>query len=245
MRLFQINQFRWLSKLNFFLSLNRDLASIDKNLRCTERFNCVHGCTLYTYSAHETRSENIEKISWRRKREKKKDRRRCRILDTAWHNFVNNVVFPQKKFTIAYCDFQTVSLLCAILACGNAVVLSGYNGHGLSYSDYTDVADEYVGSDGYVGYKVLPTVAVPVHAVSAAPLHVDASLDHGYKHVEQEHDYYVSIFFFFSYTFTDAVFDIYSLSPVIARERVTILVKISRDVSRIFQNSCEKFFKIL
>ncbi|KAM0726434.1 Cuticle protein 19 [Formica fusca] len=94
---------------------------------------------------------------------------------------------------------KTVSLLCAILACGNAVVLSGYNGHGLSYSDYTDVADEYVGSDGYVGYKVLPTVAVPVHAVSAAPLHVDASLDHGYKHVEQEHDYYSHPRYSFNY----------------------------------------------
>lgn len=83
--------------------------------------------------------------------------------------------------------------------CGNAVVLSGYNGgHGLSYSDYSDL-------DGYLGpaeYKVLPTVAVPVHAVSAAPVHVEESLDHGlhdYKHnADHDHDYYVSTHFFLS-----------------------------------------------
>lgn len=90
--------------------------------------------------------------------------------------------------------FQTASFLCAVLACANAVVLSGYDGHGLSaYSDYGDLADGYIES---TGYKVLPTVAVPVHSVSAAPLHLDASLDHhGYKHVEQDHDYYVSASF--------------------------------------------------
>jgi hypothetical protein len=84
-----------------------------------------------------------------------------------------------------------VTLFCAALACGNAVVLSGYNGgHTLSYSDYGDL-DGYVASNDY---KVLPTVAVPVHSVSASPLHIDASLDHGYKHGDdQEHDYYVSI----------------------------------------------------
>jgi len=77
------------------------------------------------------------------------------------------------------------------LACGNAVVLSGYNGHALSYSDYDGDLDGYVTSNDY---KVLPTVAVPVHSVSASPLHIDASLDHGYKHGgEQEHDYYVSM----------------------------------------------------
>ncbi|XP_011256320.1 cuticle protein 7 [Camponotus floridanus] len=94
---------------------------------------------------------------------------------------------------------KTVSILCAALACANAVVLSGYNGHGLSYSDYSDIADEYVGS---TAYKVLPTVAVPVHSVSAAPLHVDASLDHelhDYKHVEQEHDYYSHPRYTFNY----------------------------------------------
>lgn len=122
--------------------------------------------------------------------------RNYRILDTTSH--INNLVFPQRRFTIANCGFQTVAFLCAALACSHAVVLSGYNGgHGLSaYSDYGDL-------DGYIestGYKVLPTVAVPVHSVSAAPLHLDASLDHelhGYKHhhTEPDHDYYVSTSF--------------------------------------------------
>lgn len=157
-----------------------------------------------------------------KKRNKKRQKRRCRILDITWHNFINNVVFPQKKFMIAYCDFQTVSFLCALLACGNAVVLSGYNGHGLSYSDYADLADGYIES---AGYKVLPTVAVPVHSVSAAPLNLDASLDHGYKHVEQEHDYYVSTFFH-----TSVVSDIHSF---IARERVDFCKNLLRFLEKI------------
>lgn len=87
-----------------------------------------------------------------------------------------------------------MALLCAALAYSNAVVLSGYNGdHALTYSDYSDLDGGYIGSNDY---KVLPTVAVPVHSVSASPLHIDASLDHGlhgYKHSgSQEHDYYVS-----------------------------------------------------
>ncbi|XP_018311166.1 cuticular protein 6 [Mycetomoellerius zeteki] len=100
---------------------------------------------------------------------------------------------------------KTVTFLCATLACSHAVVLSGYNGgHGLSYGDYSDL-DGYIGS---AGYKVLPTVAVPIHAVSAAPFHVDASLDaslnahelHGYKHhTDQDHDYYSHPKYTFNY----------------------------------------------
>lgn len=142
--------------------------------------------------------------------------RHCRILDTASH--INNLLFfPQRRFTIANCAFQTVAFLCAALACSRAVVLSGYNGvgHGLSsYSDYSDL-DGYIGA---AGYKVLPTVAVPVHAVSAAPLHVDASLDHelhGYKHVDQDHDYYVSISSLQAFTYD---------SPFIVETRIWILV---------------------
>ncbi|RLU23972.1 hypothetical protein DMN91_004180 [Ooceraea biroi] len=100
------------------------------------------------------------------------------------------------------CAFQTVALLCAALAYGNAVVLSGYNGgHALSYSDYSDI-DGYLASNEY---KVLPTVAVPVHSVSASPLHLDASLDHGlhgYKHgykSSEEHDYYSHPRYTFNY----------------------------------------------
>ncbi|KAL0125802.1 hypothetical protein PUN28_004693 [Cardiocondyla obscurior] len=93
---------------------------------------------------------------------------------------------------------KTIAFLCATLAFSHAVVLSGYNGHGLSsYSDYSDL-DGYIGS---AGYKVLPTVAVPVHAVSAGPLHVDASLDHeyhGYKS-EPDHDYYSHPRYTFNY----------------------------------------------
>lgn len=95
---------------------------------------------------------------------------------------------------IANLLFQTISLLCLALACGNAVVLSGYNGHGLAYTDYGDL-DAILGA---TEYKVLPTVSVPVHAVSAAPVHVDATLHHGhtlhtYKHhTSKDHDYYVS-----------------------------------------------------
>lgn len=100
-----------------------------------------------------------------------------------------------------------MALFCAALAYGNAVVLSGYNGgHALSYSDYSDL-DGYIGSNEY---KVLPTVAVPVHSVSASPLHIDASLDHslhGYKHSsDQEHDYYVSNMRFLSRLFLRVIY---------------------------------------
>jgi len=125
-------------------------------------------------------------------------KRNYRILDTTSH--INNLVFPQKRFTIANCGFQTVAFLCAALACSHAVVLSGYNGdHGLSYGDYSDL-DGYIGS---AAYKVLPTVAIPVHAVSAAPLHVDADQElYGYKHQadqDNHYDYYVSISFMSSF----------------------------------------------
>lgn len=177
----------------------------------------------------------------KKRKEKKIEDTDCRILDTTWRNFVNNVVFSQKKFTIAYCDFQTVSILCAALACANAVVLSGYNGHGLSYSDYSDVADEYIGS---TGYKVLPTVAVPVHSVSAAPLHVDASLDHelhDYKHVEQEHDYYVSTSLL---CFHKRCIDIHTLLGYCTRETMQrFFVKIPRCFVHLLRDFFERFFK--
>lgn len=76
------------------------------------------------------------------------------------------------------------------------MVLSGYNGgHGLSYSDY-GAYEGYAQSAEYDGHAVLPTVAVPVHAVSASPVHLSAALDHGSHgydhHGDHDHDYYVS-----------------------------------------------------
>lgn len=79
----------------------------------------------------------------------------------------------------------------------HAVVLSGYNGgHGISYTDYEGL-EGYPSQ--YEGHAVLPTVAVPVHAVSASPVHVTATLDHGshgYDHHADHHghDYYVSYY---------------------------------------------------
>lgn len=134
---------------------------------------------------------------------------------------------------IANCGFQTVAFLCAALACSRAVVLSGYNGgHGLSYSDYGDL-DGYLGS---AGYKVLPTVAVPVHAVSAAPLHVDASLDHelhGYKHHDQDHDYYVSISLLASFSRNELARDIL----FIAQENISLFFLL---LKHIFQFSYKR-----
>lgn len=77
------------------------------------------------------------------------------------------------------------------------MVLSGYDGgHGISYADYEGL-EGYSGSAvQYEGHAVLPTVAVPVHAVSASPVQVAATLDHGSHgydhHADHEHDYYVS-----------------------------------------------------
>lgn len=78
-------------------------------------------------------------------------------------------------------------------------MLSGYNGgHGISYTDYEGL-EGY--SSQYEGHAVLPTVAVPVHAVSASPVHVTPTLDHhGYDHhADHGHDYYVSTLQLFIY----------------------------------------------
>jgi hypothetical protein len=79
----------------------------------------------------------------------------------------------------------------------------GYNGghdHQHSYTDY-GALDDY-----HESHAVLPTVGVPIHAVSAAPLHHhvlpnphdvhDLKLHYGHHHREHDHehdhDYYVS-----------------------------------------------------
>ncbi|XP_043517672.1 cuticle protein 19-like [Frieseomelitta varia] len=91
----------------------------------------------------------------------------------------------------------------ATIAFSGAVVLSGYNGgHGISYADYEGL-DGY-STVQYEGHAVLPTVAVPVHAVSASPVHVAASLDHGPHHgydhhADHDHDYYAHPKYTFNY----------------------------------------------
>ncbi|XP_017798855.1 PREDICTED: cuticle protein 19-like [Habropoda laboriosa] len=100
--------------------------------------------------------------------------------------------------------FQILCLLCVTITLSHAVVLSGYNGgHGISYTDYEGL-EGYAGVAGeYEGHAVLPTVAVPIHAVSAAPVHVAASLDHvahGYDHhADHDHDYYAHPKYTFNY----------------------------------------------
>ena len=95
---------------------------------------------------------------------------------------------------------QIFCLLGAIVAWSNGLVISGYNGgHGGVY--------DYAGLEEYEGHAVLPTVAVPVHSVSASPLHLTAqdiqaynhysehqlqNHHHHHHHQEPDHDYYVS-----------------------------------------------------
>lgn len=103
-----------------------------------------------------------------------------------------------------HCKFQILCLLCATIAVSHAVVLSGYDGgHGISYADYEGL-EGYSGSAvQYEGHAVLPTVAVPVHAVSASPVQVAATLDHGSHgydhHADHEHDYYAHPKYTFNY----------------------------------------------
>nr|XP_031838355.1 cuticle protein 19-like [Nomia melanderi] len=101
---------------------------------------------------------------------------------------------------------KVLCFVCATLAYSSGVVLSGYNGgHGISYTDYEGL-EAYAGSADYEGHAVLPTVAVPVHAVSAAPVHVSAALDHtahaahAYEHhADHDHDYYAHPKYTFNY----------------------------------------------
>ncbi|KAF7405838.1 hypothetical protein HZH68_005207 [Vespula germanica] len=106
--------------------------------------------------------------------------------------------------------FQTyieiLYLLCAIFAWCEGILVSGYNGagHTVSYADYEGLDAGYAGSSDYEGHAVLPTIAVPVHAVSAAPLHADSSFDHtfhSYKqhHADKDHDYYSHPKYTFNY----------------------------------------------
>ncbi|XP_053985100.1 cuticle protein 7-like [Hylaeus volcanicus] len=98
---------------------------------------------------------------------------------------------------------KNLCLVCVTVACCNAVVLSGYNGgHGISYSDYEGL-EAYSGLSDYGEHAVLPTVAVPVHSVSAFPVHVAATLDHGAHgydhHGDHDHDYYAHPKYTFNY----------------------------------------------
>ena len=87
---------------------------------------------------------------------------------------------------------QILSLLSAIVAWSNGLVISGYDGGHANVYDYAGLED-------YGGHAVLPTVGVPVHSVSASPLHLSAKDLHAFNHYpehhehhEPDHDYYVS-----------------------------------------------------
>ncbi|XP_015519783.2 cuticle protein 19-like [Neodiprion virginianus] len=94
---------------------------------------------------------------------------------------------------------KVTSLLWVVAATCDAVLISGYDGgHAGSYSP------EYSGHEGYVNpyssHQVLPTVAVPIHSVSAAPpLHSAVhAAGHGYDY-EEERDYYAHPKYTFNY----------------------------------------------
>ncbi|XP_066591655.1 cuticle protein 7-like [Prorops nasuta] len=97
-------------------------------------------------------------------------------------------------------------LLCGTVSLCRAVVISGYDGgHGAVYADYSGLDGGYAGAAEYETHHVLPTVAVPVHAVSASPLHVAAaaplenSLHHLKHHGHEDHDYYSHPKYTFNY----------------------------------------------
>ncbi|XP_015603544.2 cuticle protein 7 [Cephus cinctus] len=111
-------------------------------------------------------------------------------------------------------EFQIASLVCAMIARCSAVVISGYNGGQQPYAGYASL-DGYVTS-GYGDYEghaaALPTVDLPLHAVSAAPLPAVRASLHGYGHgrqgrqgrhgpedYEDEHDYYAHPKYTFNY----------------------------------------------
>lgn len=105
---------------------------------------------------------------------------------------------------------QILILIGALIAWCNGLVISGYNGGHGGVFDYASLED-------YDAHAVLPTVAVPIHSVSASPLHITAQdlhtslhfphphhehhphLEHHphhehlhHEHHEPDHDYYVS-----------------------------------------------------
>ncbi|KAG7204443.1 hypothetical protein KM043_004879 [Ampulex compressa] len=99
---------------------------------------------------------------------------------------------------------KTLCVLCLAVAWSEAVLISGYNGdHGVSYGDYGGLEGYGAAEEGYEGHAVLPTVAVPVHAVSASPVHLAPALDHGLHgynhHSDHEHDYYSRPKYTFNY----------------------------------------------
>ncbi|XP_033216417.1 cuticle protein 19-like [Belonocnema kinseyi] len=100
---------------------------------------------------------------------------------------------------------KTLCLLGALVAWCNGLVISGYNGG-------NDGVYDYAGLEDYEGHAVLPTVAVPVHSVSASPLHLTAQDIHAYNHYpehqlqhehhhhqEPDHDYYSHPKYTFNY----------------------------------------------
>lgn len=121
-----------------------------------------------------------------------------------------------------FLGLQILSFLSATCIAWCGAVLIGHNGgHGNYYPDYSGY-DGFAAANEYLSHRVLPTVAVPVHSVSAAPFHASISEAapghelyhvHGPEHQElhhahalehhgehhghhgggDDHDYYVSI----------------------------------------------------
>ena len=122
---------------------------------------------------------------------------------------------------IRYCTvrkLQILSFLSATCIAWSGAVLIGHNGaHGNYYPDYSSY-DGLASANEYLSHHVLPTVAVPVHSVSASPFHATLGVApshelhnaHGLEHYEHhdhydhhdhhdhhsggdDHDYYVSL----------------------------------------------------
>ncbi|XP_058788801.1 cuticle protein 7-like [Phymastichus coffea] len=99
--------------------------------------------------------------------------------------------------------FKILGILGVVIVWCDGLVI-GYNG-GHHHAPLADYALE----DYHDGHAILPTVAVPIHAVSAAPLHhhVLSAEHHDLHHVkpyhhhdhEPEHDYYAHPKYTFNY----------------------------------------------
>lgn len=103
---------------------------------------------------------------------------------------------------------QILSIVVGACIGWSSAVLIGHNGdHGNYYPDYTGY-DGFASANEFLSHHVLPTVAVPVHSVSASPYHADPighelhhahALEEHHEHHEHhgggdDHDYYVSFF---------------------------------------------------
>ncbi|KAK0091616.1 hypothetical protein PV326_002957 [Microctonus aethiopoides] len=102
---------------------------------------------------------------------------------------------------------KIVSLLIALSTCINAVLLGHNAGHGNYYPDYSNY--DTLNND-YDGHQIIPNVGIPIHAVSASPIHVAAHDSHSSHHVIDHHDNHGEDHDYYShpkYTFNYGVHD--------------------------------------